>query len=321
MAAASEAQVPVLLDLWQIQAEDLETLLAEEIRTWRVELDWDFQPSAELVRRFVDVHALNGYALLMGDEVAGYAYYVCEEHKGLLGDLYVRREYRTADNEHRLLGAVVDHLIRARYVRRIESQLMLARTLQSRLLPGAAWCRTYPRNFMAVEARVAAKLIPRALEQVELAEWTERWQDETAHLIASAYRGHIDSEINDQYRSPAGARRFLFNIVQYPGCGTFFEPAACVAVHTGTGRLCGVSLTSMVAQGSGHVTQICVSPAVKGKGVGYELLRRSLRRLAEAGASKISLTVTAANTDAVRLYERVGFGTVRQFPAFAWDGF
>jgi ribosomal protein S18 acetylase RimI-like enzyme len=77
----------------------------------------------------------------------------------------------------------------------------------------------------------------------------------------------------------------------------------------------------MVAPEVGHVTQICVAPGVKGKGVGYELLRRSLVTLAEAGAQSASLTVTASNDSAVRLYERVGFDTVRQFPAFVWEGF
>lgn len=321
MAAVPEAQVPVLLDLWQVRAQDLDAMLEEEIRTWRHELDWDFQPSADLVRRFVDVHALNGYALLIGDEVVGYSYYVCEEHKGLVGDLYLRAEYRTADNEHRLFGAVVDHLLRTPYVRRVESQLMLARSLQSRLLPGAAFSRVFERNFMLVEADTSHKLPNRTLDGILLDRWSERWQDETASLIASAYRGHIDSEINDQYRSSSGARRFLFNIVQYPGCGTFFEPASCIAVQSGTGRLCGVSLTSMVAQDAGHITQICVSPSVKGKGVGYEMLRRSLQVLAASGAKKVSLTVTARNTEAVKLYLRTGFRTIRRFNAFVWEGF
>jgi ribosomal protein S18 acetylase RimI-like enzyme len=33
------------------------------------------------------------------------------------------------------------------------------------------------------------------------------------------------------------------------------------------------------------------------------------------------LTVTAANEDAVELYERVGFETIRRFSAFVWEGF
>ena len=44
-------------------------------------------------------------------------------------------------------------------------------------------------------------------------------QEEAAHVISAAYRGHVDSEINDQYRSIPGARRFVTNIVRFPGCG------------------------------------------------------------------------------------------------------
>jgi len=31
--------------------------------------------------------------------------------------------------------------------------------------------------------------------------------------------------------------------------------------------------------------------------------------------------VTAANRNAVELYERIGFRTIRRFSAYAWDGF
>jgi ribosomal protein S18 acetylase RimI-like enzyme len=33
------------------------------------------------------------------------------------------------------------------------------------------------------------------------------------------------------------------------------------------------------------------------------------------------LTVTASNSEAVDLYRRVGFETVRQFGAYVWEGF
>jgi ribosomal protein S18 acetylase RimI-like enzyme len=39
------------------------------------------------------------------------------------------------------------------------------------------------------------------------------------------------------------------------------------------------------------------------------------------GCTSASLTVTAANEDAVTLYERVGFETIRRFPALVWEGF
>src|SRR4051794_2497827 len=96
---------PEIVDLRRLAARDLEGLLAEEIDSWRAELEWDFEKSADLVRRFVDLRALNGYALIDDGEVTGYLYYVLEENKGLIGDLYVRRDYRDAGREGMLLSA------------------------------------------------------------------------------------------------------------------------------------------------------------------------------------------------------------------------
>ena len=88
----------------RLSARDLEPLLQEECRAWRSELEWDFEKSADLVRRFVDMSALNGSALLEDGQVAGYMYYVLEEDKGLIGDLYVRRELRTVERENLLIA-------------------------------------------------------------------------------------------------------------------------------------------------------------------------------------------------------------------------
>src|ERR1041385_1401188 len=106
MAALFDQYPSPLLDLRDIKAPYLEPVLQEEIEEWRTELDWDYNPSAELVRRFVDMRALTGFALPAGDRAAGYAYYVCEEGKGLIGGLYVGRRHRTLENEHVLLTAI-----------------------------------------------------------------------------------------------------------------------------------------------------------------------------------------------------------------------
>ena len=82
-----------------------------------------------------------------------------------------------------------------------------------------------------------------------------------------------------------------------------------------------MSLASLLADDIGHITQLCVGPQFQGTGAGYELLRRSLAALVKAGCRRTSLTVTAANNAAVRLYERVGFETIRVFTAMVWDGF
>ena len=175
---------------------------------------------------------------------------------------------------------------------------------------------------MEIECATAGRLPERHPSQlVWFDSWSERKQDEAATLIATAYQGHVDSEINDQCRSPAGARRFLMNIVQFPGCGSFFQPASFVAIEPGSGRLTGICLASLVQADVGHVTQVCVSKAARGTGAGYELIRRSLESLARHGCRKVTLTVTGSNAEAIGLYERMGFRKTRNFAAYVWDTF
>jgi ribosomal protein S18 acetylase RimI-like enzyme len=320
MAAATESRTLELADLREVPAASLTGLLDEEIAEWLERLSWDFRPSAGLVQRFVGAGSLTGCALMAGGSAAGYTYFVHEDHKGLIGDLYIRKSYYSPESEARLLKAALDELFHMPRVERIESQLMLLRSPGDAPLPFPEGLTVHARNFMAVEMAVAATLRPgRAARKILVENWSPRHQDDAARVIAQAYAGHVDSAVNDQYRSVEGARRFLNNIVQYPGCGIFHQPSSFLALDAWTGRACGISLCSILSPHVGHITQICVAPQLKGKGVGYELLRRSLLALREAGCRKASLTVTAANTDAVRLYERVGFRVVHTFRALVWE--
>ncbi len=315
-------RVTELVDLRLLSARDLDAMLTEETRTWRGELDWDFQKSADLVRHFLDIRGLSGSALVAGGKVVGYSYFVFEDNKGLIGDLYVCPAFQSPAAESRLLGAVLEGLISTPHVRRIESQLMMIDRQTASALPGGRYLQSFDREFMLAELSVNAALRPRVLpHRVAIERWTEHYQEPAAHLIAEAYREHLDSRINDQYRSVCGARKFLYNIVQYPGCGAFYKPASLVAFSRETGKLLGISLTSLVGTDVGHITQICVSGDARGTGLGYELLRRSLSLLRENGCRRASLTVTSANRDAVRLYRNTGFQSVRKFLAYVWEGF
>jgi ribosomal protein S18 acetylase RimI-like enzyme len=181
--------------------------------------------------------------------------------------------------------------------------MMLESAAVSTLYP-ATQLSIFERNFMLAEGVNSLRresFGPAAPAGVAFERWSEQQMEPAAQLIARAYRGHVDSDINDQYRSPLGARRFLHNIVQYPGCGAFYRPAAMMAVDLKTREMSGISLTSLVKPTVGHVTQICVAPERRGLGVGSELLWRSIRSLCEAGCEAVSLTVTAANTGAIRL--------------------
>jgi len=284
---------PRVIELRFVRASQLSPVLEEEAEAWRQELDWDFEGSAALVRRFLDMQALSGFCLVEGDAPVGYTYVVSESNKGLIGDFYIARDHSTPENERLLLGAVVEAIAHSPAVRRIESQLMMLRWSRRETLPRSEFARVVPRCFMQLDLANLAPLVPRRdIRDITFDAWNERRQDEAAA-----------------------------NIIQYPGCGTFFQPASFMALDNSNGRLCGICLASLVAYDVGHITQICVTPAIKGRGCGYEMMRRALDALVNAGCRSVSLTVTESNVEAIELYERLGFRTTRQFTACVWEGF
>jgi GNAT superfamily N-acetyltransferase len=298
---------------------DLDALFNEEITVWRERYDWDFRPSADLLRRFLQIRSLYGRALIVRGRVAGYAYFVCEAKKGLIGDFYLASQLDTRDREAQLLEDVLTDM-RAVGIRRVESQLMMLRHVEGPF-PSASNLFRQDRNFMEAPAAAISRLESREPSfQVHIKPYDERHDEEMAHLLAASYRGHIDSEINDQYRSIPGARQFLMNIIRFPGCGRFAPEASVVALDAGTGRLCGMCLSSRVSDTAGHITQLCILPALRRSGLGYELMRRTAFRLVESGSQRVGLTVTCANVDAVRLYTSAGFRIVSRFPALVWQG-
>lgn len=306
-----------ILDLRHIRGHDLEPLLEEQKDLWRRQLLWDHSASADLIRRFVDSRSLPGYAAVEDGRTVGYSFFVYENYKGLIGDLFVTGPFR-GDLETQLLAHVIETIRETPGIRRIEAQLMTFAT--DRLKPAFAQerFRSQARKFMLLEIG-AASLPSRAVSDIEFLPWNDGCFEETAALIAEAYRGHVDSEINDQYRSLAGSTRFLRNIMHYPGCGQFHAASSWTAYHRRLRMLLGLILTSVVSPGVGHVTQVCAAPEFQGQGVGYELLRRAAASFCAAGFHGLTLTVTGANTRAVELYQRMGFRTLKEFSAYFWD--
>jgi ribosomal protein S18 acetylase RimI-like enzyme len=68
-----------------------------------------------------------------------------------------------------------------------------------------------------------------------------------------------------------------------------------------------------------HITQICISPSLRGQGLGQMLLEHCAREGAKRGVRQLSLTVTEANLPARHLYERNGFSTLHRFEAMVRD--
>lgn len=295
-------------------------MLAEEVSEWRRVLQWDYTRSAALVRRYVELRVLSGVALAVDNEIAGFLYYVHDDTKSLIGDLYLREGERTAAHQEQLLAAGISRMVVDPGIARVEAQFMLLDSDPELHLPFCESASAYERYFMRLDLQTARLAAMPPKRPVYFESWTDHYLEATASLIAASYQDHIDGHINDQYRSLSGARRFLQNIVNYPGCGVFSREASIAAFDGYSGQLCGVCLTGLVSPEAGHITQLCVSPNMRGSRVGYELMRRSAEALAGTGCRWASLTVSAANTGALGLYERSGFTRVRCFPAYIWQG-
>jgi ribosomal protein S18 acetylase RimI-like enzyme len=306
-----------IVDLRQVRSRMLEDLFAEEIFRWREELRWDYRPSVDLIRRFIDSRALGGYVATEGSQPIGYGFYVVEDHKGLIGGLFVSPRFEPAPITQRLLGEMLSALRATPHLHRIESQLMPFGTEIDPAFLSKDF-RLHTRQFMLLslnEARLTAAPLSAGL-RVE--PWSDRSFESAARLIQLAYTDHVDAEINDQYRSEAGGMKFLRNIVLLPGCGQFFTEASFIVKPAGEERVVGMILTSTVADRVGHTTQVCVVPGYQGHHIGRQLMERSIEALRKRNYDSLSLTVTSVNKRAVELYERLGFHTIKTFAAGVW---
>jgi len=213
-----------ILDIRHFTSADLRPLLEDEIKVWADLLCWDYSGSAEMILRYMDAKFLPGYAAVSRGKVFGYSFFVYEGNKGVIGDLFVSQGENGGSRqevERRLLLHVIETLQQSPGIQRIEAQL-LAHEAGAAAQPfiDQGFSR-HARLFMAMSlanVQMEAKVIA---ADIEIRRWTEQDYQPSASVITAAYKNHVDSEVNDQYRTLSGSLRFLNNIVRFPGCGTF----------------------------------------------------------------------------------------------------
>jgi ribosomal protein S18 acetylase RimI-like enzyme len=323
----SEAAAEIL-DLRHFGSSDMRPLFEEETAVWERTLCWDYRSSVDMILRYVDAKILPGYAAVKNGTLLGYAFFVYEGNKGVVGDLFVsdpkraRLGFAPRELENILLKHVVETVQQSPGVHRVEAQLLAheAGSVSSPFLNTGF--RRHPRLFMVQRLSGPSAVALGAIEvppDIELRRWTEADYQAAAGVITAAYANHIDSEINDQYRSVSGALRFLNNIVRFPGCGIFDPASSFVAVHRRSATAVGIILCSRVKDDVGHVTQVCLVPEQRGRRIGEALLNATAADLADRKFSLLTLTVTEANLGAVSLYKKLGYRVNRIFDAFVWE--
>jgi ribosomal protein S18 acetylase RimI-like enzyme len=316
-----------ILDLRHFAASVLRPVLEAEGVLWEQRLHWDYRPSARLLMQYLDNHMLPGFAALRAAQIIGYVFCVYEETKAVIGDVFAIAQppgESSADEgaarkaEETLLRHLFELLLNSPHVDRIESQLLLHPSGSYTAFHQAGF-EVFRRLFL-VQALQGRWSVPQ-LElpaNLELRPWRETDLAPAARLICEAYRGHPDSLINDQYRSGHGSMRFLNNIVHYAGCGSFSAQASHVVVERGNRELAALVLGSRVSPQSGHLTQVCVHPAYRRRGIARHLLNVAAYHFMRLGATEISLTVTEANATAIDLYKQEGYACAHSFDAAVW---
>ncbi|HVN94427.1 MAG TPA: N-acetyltransferase [Terracidiphilus sp.] len=312
-----------ILDLRHFSAPVLRPVLEAEGALWEQRLHWDYQASARLLMQYLDNHMLPGFAALDSGRVVGYVFCVYEETKAVIGDVFALAAGTNGEvspTEETLLRHLFELLLNSPHVERIEAQLLLHPSNTFGTIFREAGFEIYRRLFLVQPLQGHPK--PKDAElpgNLELRSWREADLAPAARLICEAYRDHPDSLINDQYRSVHGSMRFLNNIVHYAGCGSFSQQASYVVVEKNSRELAALVLGSRVSGQSGHLTQVCVHPAFRRRGLARMLLGQAAHSFTRLGATEISLTVTEANADAIELYKDEGYACAHSFDAAVWQ--
>ena len=324
---ASDADIEIL-DLRHFAAPVLRPLLDAEASIWAERLHWDYRSSVRLLMQYLDNRMLPGYALIESGRVIGYVFCVYEDTKAVIGDVFALPGAQENDTglastaysrEVTLLRHLFELLLNSPHVERIESQLLLHPSGLFAPVFREAGFEVYRRLFLVqpLEGRRSQPLVELP-PHLEFRAWRDTDLAPAARLICEAYRNHPDSSINDQYRSVHGSLRFLNNIVRYAGCGAFAAQGSYVVADRVSRELAALVLGSRVSERSGHLTQVCVHPAFRRRGLARMMLAQAVSSFLRMGAAEISLTVTEANAGAIRLYYDEGYQCAHSFDAAVW---
>lgn len=316
-----------ILDLRHFTAAMLRPVLEVEGDLWKRRLHWDYRNSTRLLAQYLDNRMLPGFAAMAGELVAGYVFCVYEDTKAVIGDVFATEgvageEYPGGAHalEERLLTHLFELLLNSPQIERIESQLLIHASGSHAESFRRAGFEVFRRQFM-VQQLTGNWSAPQVHlpADLELRPWRDEDLAPAARLISEAYRNHPDSLINDQYRTVHGSMRFLNNIVRYSGCGVFSAPVSHVIAHRTTREFAALILGSRVSPSSGHITQVCVHPEYRRRGVGRTLLMLAAHAFMRQGVSEVSLTVTEANHSAIALYLSEGYTAAHAFDAAVWQ--
>lgn len=328
MATAPLPSEIVLTEISGDETDALEELTRRECAEWMQRLRWDYSLGAELIQQVASEHQLKGYIGWYDRQPAGYCFWVREGRKLLVGDIYVAPPFRHTPVARTLAEQLLQKIETRSRIDRIESQNIsfisdqladlflfhgyqkFERYYMTRELD-AAWRHQEEPLAPSTHMLKGKRFLIRPLEDHDF--------QRAANLIADSYIGQPDSFINSQYRTQAGCREFLLNLMSSNGCGRYLPGGSLVAALEKSKEIAGVIIASEIAPRRGHFPQISTAAEFQGIGIGRTMIETAFRQLEASGFLTVSLAVTAMNEPAVRLYDKLGFRHDLNFFTFVKD--
>ena len=145
-----------------------------------------------------------------------------------------------------------------------------------------------------------------------VSEWNRGEIVAHARVKHQSFHREIDAEVFPCLGDRDGCERLMREISRKKG----FLPTATwllcrQTLPDGEIEPCGTMQGIRDRHGFGAVQNLGIIPECRGMGLGEILLRRALVGFQQAGLTRVYLEVTADNTIAIRLYERLGFRRTR----------
>ena len=166
----------------------------------------------------------------------------------------------------------------------------------------------YFRRFR-MEIDLTAPLFPQPAMPPEyrLAAWDDRLLETHSETKYRCFRSEMDANVFPSLSTREGCRRLMTEITCRPGFVPqstwlldYWPADARRPEHCGT-------IQGVAEENLGAVQNVGILPEHRGKGLGTVLLWHSLAGFKAAGVERVFLEVTAQNSGACRLYERLGF--------------
>jgi ribosomal protein S18 acetylase RimI-like enzyme len=165
----------------------------------------------------------------------------------------------------------------------------------------------FKRFRMEVDLREPLFPQPKLPAAYRLTAWDKRLLDAHAEVKFRCFQCELDANVFPSLGDRDGCRRLMTEIVQRSG----FVPQATWLLEywppdARKPELCG-TIQGVGEDKVGAIQNVGITPSHRGHGLGTVLMWHSLAGFQAAGIERVFLEVTAQNSGACRLYQRLGF--------------